>query len=585
MHRTQLRRTVVFALPTTVLLTVFGCAGLAEKNVALTGETRVFQADLDYDVFPIAGYGELHLAHDVGLNDLTTDFDLEEYWSKTETEYFYALPNQGQPTQNITIMMNRAYLKYLEEIGKPEVLAYVEVQQGEEPPVRRIFFRDDFQPSGTLFNFQDSVIYGPAPYKGKKINIKFYVYELDGDDNKVLAAVIKALADTAKLVTTPLGLAAQTGSDLIGNSMQALINTNVDDREFFHELTMWPIRPGSSRPLENATTLRTGPFVLVKKEVQRNVDVEALVDFTDEQAFECEFEGDFTPPNIVLRSGELFQHREMEKQFYSKLRSLAENPLQAEVDKYIRAETTYRKNPDKPKPDSAELNRSLRQIVDQVFERSDIGFRTEAIKPEEDGDVVAENARVVIENYVPYRAKSYLTFSVLSHMPPEDGKLLEAVYTDHAKQIEDELNAEVDADEIAKNVLELQLQLGKALVALVTEKKLKGINDPAKIKEVRDQLKEIYPDEYDGAVDEAADALLANRKLVELTSPKQTDVKARLKRILPAALVNEIVKGDEADWQEILEVIGKFDPDLLPIVQGAIDDLTTLEQLTDVFSP
>ena len=252
---------------------LWGCVSAADWNYRITGEARLYQIDQAGATFPVAGCGNLHPAHDttVSVNVMApSDADLRP---GPAARYYYTAGEPVSAEQSICIILNRCFVKHLEDAGQGEVLAYVEVEDGSgTKPIRNVFFRDDFQPAGALLNFQDRIIYGPTTFKGKPITIRFYVYELDRRENEAAAVVVEALAGKAKTLGGPYGLLA----DLVGEIVKTLIRTNVDDREFFHEITLFPVHPGAEHDARNVAVLRTGQFVIVKKELARHVSPDAL---------------------------------------------------------------------------------------------------------------------------------------------------------------------------------------------------------------------------------------------------------------------------------------------------------------------
>lgn len=570
------------------LAVLAGCAGLAEKNYRYTGEVRMYQANTGHEQITGEGLYQLHDAPGAKKTFAAPGAD----------SFFNTRAADGQPEQTIAISLNRAFLKYLAEIGKPEVLAYVEVQEGEQEPTRKIFFRDDYQPSGALLNFQDALIYGPKPYSGQPLRIRFFVYELDSEDNQVAAGMLSALAGVSKTLATPYGVAAKTATDILGDVMNSVIKTNVDDREFYHEVTLYPVAPGSSTALDSVATLRTGTFVVVKKELQRNVAVESLVDFEDERRFPLPAKdgaGNVTgykndSPSVICRSGELYQHRSMEGALYEQLR-LALQSKAEKVGKEIDKERQSAASGRRFRGSSPKADKILRDLVLQVKNETGALITEKTTHDSGSGGIVAPansalarwalaaGATAPIENYEPYRAKSYLTFSVLNHLPAADAEVLNAVYTKHAKEIEDTLNADLDVKGLTDGILKIQDKLSQAIIARAAENMLRK-TPPDKQEEALAQLKNVYGEERAGLIDEVKKQADARAALATLTAPKKDTAEATLQDLFGTEVGAWLAGTTENDRKNFLEQLSKIRPDAVPAVQQAFAILDLYKTMT-----
>ena len=387
------------------------CSGCYEGNYRLTGETNVYQADEYIEVAPIVGYGQTYLPHALLVpGDATVprmDRSREEIANEVEPEYYRSVPAGEAPAQKICIVLNRCFLKYLYEIGKPEVLAYVEVEDGVgSKPIKNVFFQDDYQPSGALLNFQDAVIYGPTEYSGNPITIRFYVYELDKEDNAIASAVVSTVAGTAKTFGGPYGLVA----DLIGDVVKTIIETNVDDREFFHQVTLYPAAPGDSMPPLNAMALRTGTYVIVKKEVRRiGADLESLIDFEVERNADLGLGG---RPSVVSRSGRLFNHRRMFN-FYRELNKAAGWTVKQKLQEYARARQSAEKSGEMP-PSVSDTFASIDRIIADKNADAQVKVREAAIPTTLEGRIQALADMVIEASERDDRLRNWL------EQPPED---------------------------------------------------------------------------------------------------------------------------------------------------------------------
>src|SRR5262245_15685030 len=201
------------------------------------------------------------------------------------------IPHKGEI---IAIVVNSVFIRFLRALSSPHVLVYAEVfDDGQDDPataVTKLLFNEQDQPSGVHLGVADRVIYGPTPYKGFPLRIKFNIIELDKEDKQTASRLLNAAG-------TIVSAAQPQAAPAIGVVVQVaeLINAlNKDDFELRFDLTLHPVeRNGVSdigdealtrpkqgppepvqrhgKPYASVSTLRTGSYVVIKRELAERV--------------------------------------------------------------------------------------------------------------------------------------------------------------------------------------------------------------------------------------------------------------------------------------------------------------------------
>ena len=219
------------------------------------------------------------------------DRDLVPESTGGATSALSTIPHRGEI---IAIVVNSVFIRYLKALASPHVLVYAEVfDDGQDDPataVTKLLFNEQDQPPGVHLGVADRVIYGPTPYKGFPIRIKFNIVELDKENKQTASQLLNAagtIASAAQPQAAPaIGVIVQV-AELI-NAM------NKDDFELRFDLTLHPIdRHGVSdigdealtkpktgkpepvqrhgKPYASVSTLRTGSYVVIKRELAERV--------------------------------------------------------------------------------------------------------------------------------------------------------------------------------------------------------------------------------------------------------------------------------------------------------------------------
>lgn len=145
----------------------------------------------------------------------------------------------------IVVTVNSIFLRYVKERfgGNPHVLVYSEVyDDGTDNPEtahRRVVYNGESTAQDTLLGVSDRIIYGPAPFKGFPLRIKFFIVELDKQDKSFFSSLLGGLNQFAQVLS--VSSAATVGQLLqVGGAINAL---NSDDFELRFDLTLHPPRP------------------------------------------------------------------------------------------------------------------------------------------------------------------------------------------------------------------------------------------------------------------------------------------------------------------------------------------------------
>ena len=241
------------------------------------------------------------------------------------------IPHQGEI---VTIVANSIFIKFLKDLGSPHVLVYAQVfDDGTDDPSNaftRIIYHERDTPSGVNLGLSDKVLYGPTPFKGYPIRIKFYIIELDKEEKETASNIINTVGTTAAAARPDAAVAINVAVQ-IAEAINALNN---DDYELRFDLTLYPVdqigtadvanAPLASltppepvqrqgKPVSLVSSLRTGPYLILKRELperfgkQENVPVESLVDFDFSQEY---FISSYqTPDGGMVHSSEVLRYQ------------------------------------------------------------------------------------------------------------------------------------------------------------------------------------------------------------------------------------------------------------------------------------
>jgi hypothetical protein len=265
--------------PLILFIAVFAFAGCKTQQALLTGETLLYtinnQTGEIFDRDVVTSGGHVH---------------------KGET---------------IAIIINNIYVKALAERWNPHVLVFAEIyDSGSEDPssaIRKVIHNGDNTPADITLGASDRILYGPTPFKGFPIRVKFFIVELDKEEKQEASKLINA-AGTIAQAAQPQYAAAVGVAVQLAEQINAL---DQDDFELRFDMTLFPTVPvhrydiaatnlsALSRPepvqrqgkdIYLATPLRTGTYLMIKRELpQRGIDkhykgtgISGHVDFAQE---------------------------------------------------------------------------------------------------------------------------------------------------------------------------------------------------------------------------------------------------------------------------------------------------------------
>jgi len=229
----------------------------------------------------------------------------------------------------ITLMVNTVFIKYLEGLGSPHVLVYAEVHDdgtdNPETAFRKVLFNGENTPPGVNLGLGDRILYGPAPFKGFPIRVKFFVVQLRKGRRELASRLINAAGTVGQAVQPEAALAVGVAVQLA----QAINALQEDDFELRLDLTLYPVAPAVTwnvrdrfllalEPVEPsqrqgkmvylATPLRSGSYIVLKRELTERVGTgletqEATVVFDHAQeAFLREYVSAEAPAKLVRAS-------------------------------------------------------------------------------------------------------------------------------------------------------------------------------------------------------------------------------------------------------------------------------------------
>ncbi len=190
----------------------------------------------------------------------------------------------------VKITLNSLFIKELLEdefklFGSPHLLVYAEVyDDGGSDPAQAfttVITDSENQPPGVLVGQRGMTIYGPTPYTGFPIRIKFVVVELDKKDKEDATKLLRAAGSLTKFAPTEAALPIGIAIDIA----EILNQLNEDDYELRFDLVLSPQQPsagtydlGSTEEANKklhrqgkrytmTTALRTGSYLILKREL------------------------------------------------------------------------------------------------------------------------------------------------------------------------------------------------------------------------------------------------------------------------------------------------------------------------------
>ena len=191
------------------------------------------------------------------------------------------VPHKGEI---IAIVVNNVFLRCLRGLTSPHVLVYAEVfDDGQDDPstaITKVLFNELDQPSGVNLGLADRLLYGPTPYKGFPIRIKFNIIQLNKEKKELTSKLINAAGSVASTVQPQ----AAPAVGLVVQIAQLVNELTRDDFELRFDLTLHPVeRTGIAdvadktlgtepvqrvgKPFAAVSTLRTEPYVVIKREL------------------------------------------------------------------------------------------------------------------------------------------------------------------------------------------------------------------------------------------------------------------------------------------------------------------------------
>jgi hypothetical protein len=236
-----------------------GCSLFARHHV-ITGEPVVFRVD------PLTGQ--------------ITDRDIVRSDPQSPLG---AIPHKGEI---ITLVVNNVFVRMAENLLDRNLLVYAEVyDDGADDPstaVSKVLFNQPDQAAGVNLGMSDRILYGPAPFKGFPLRIKFYIVQLAKSQKATVSKVI----DVAGTLATTAQPQAAPAVGVIVRAAQLINALTKDDFELRFDLTLFPVdqigqtqiadkdldaagEPTNRRDgmTTQVASLRTGSYVIFKREL------------------------------------------------------------------------------------------------------------------------------------------------------------------------------------------------------------------------------------------------------------------------------------------------------------------------------
>jgi hypothetical protein len=438
--------------------------------------------------------------------------------------------------QNLAISINRCFVKYLADLGpSKEVLAFVEVTDHADNIVRRrVFFDDQFVPEGHYLNFSGATVYGSRPFKGKPITVEFSVVELDQEENEVAIEAIRQIKDTVKIASPE----AAPVSNLLADIVMGIVGTNVDDRELHLRVELSPITVENPEKIDSSIAgnlLRVGNYVVVKQEAKnRKASVASKMPFTDELIWPAWVKGSAQgqyPPNILYYGGQLYVTRAFQSKLAKSEGALGLGPRYVDDDLPAALRQPKLSGALLPSDDDFNYKRGLAEIVG-LYD----GFPdpiTGEIPQGEAQDV--DPVTWVAADYVPYRNKSYLSFTVRDDRPPIDAEILDALSQASSERISDVVLT-LSAEQKKTILTEVGASLRTSLVRLLARRELRKAKTQEETEAQREQLMQRFSAEYKAAIDAEVDIRTARINELESRTGTKTNDWPLFRKNLEAAL-------------------------------------------------
>lgn len=266
-------------------------SGCISKQASITGEPILYGINnytgdiIDRDIFPEPVIGN-SLAGDDNIPPLTIGI----------------VPHKDEI---IAVIIDNVFMRYLKEtITSPHVLIWTETyDDGSDNPQNaytRILFNGPNQPEGVHLGLADRIVYGPTLFKGHPIRIKFFIVELDKKNKELASRIVEAVGQAASAARPEAAPAISVATKFA----QTIGAMNEDDYELRYDLTLSPVGPFARYTINResdyapkvgdlsdpdqqtvepaqregkkasvVTSLRTGSFVIFKRELGTRIEV------------------------------------------------------------------------------------------------------------------------------------------------------------------------------------------------------------------------------------------------------------------------------------------------------------------------
>lgn len=224
----------------------------------------------------------------LGVDILSGELVDRDVIGRSNGEMLGVVPHQGEM---IAISFDGGFLRHLNKKLNSRILVYAEVyDDGTDNPataLTRVLFEQEGQPEGTYLGVSDRLLYGPTPFKGYPIRVRFYIVNLVKEQEES----IRRLLDGIGTIASTAQPEAAPAVGLILSVAQFVNALQDDDFELRYDVTLHPLQSigrvesthkdtlgneptqrmgldGKGRMIAAATPLRTGPYVIIKRETQ-----------------------------------------------------------------------------------------------------------------------------------------------------------------------------------------------------------------------------------------------------------------------------------------------------------------------------
>lgn len=151
------------------------------------------------------------------------------------------------------------------------VLARVQMEEPREASNYPIIFEPDYA-AGHFVNQVDRIIWGPAPYTGKAIDLRFTVLQLRSLDNNMIENGLKGVTGSIALVNPEFAAISPAVNGLFSSILNAATK---DQTELDFSFTI-PPPEGAGKADTDSLIAETGHYILIKKENSRRRGLETL---------------------------------------------------------------------------------------------------------------------------------------------------------------------------------------------------------------------------------------------------------------------------------------------------------------------